>query len=133
MTDNCTRCKGTGFFASNAGVMYHGVPGLCYGCNGVGTLAGQKAVKLAAKACKQAEIDYKPALLEAEKIKAQAAYDACEMGYISERKRDRRIASAILECVSAGCTREEFAAHRVADDVAVKLATEDYNPERKAA
>jgi hypothetical protein len=121
---NCSRCKGTGFFRASAGVAHNGVPGLCYGCDGAGTREAQIAKIEAEKAKAQKEIEYRSILLNEQKIIALAAYDAFEMGYISERKRNRRIESAKLECRSIGITDEEFKAYRVTDEVAIKLATE---------
>lgn len=124
---SCSRCKGTGFFRVNAGVSHNGIPGLCYDCDGVGTHAAQLAKREVQKQKEQKEIEYRAVLLNEQKIKALAAYDAHEMGYISERKCKRHIESAILECLSVGFTREDFVAYKVTDEVTVKLATEEYN------
>lgn len=116
----CSRCKGTGFFRASAGVLHYGVPGLCWGCNGAGTREAQIAIQAKMKSEKEAGMIK---FLEEQKIQALALYDACELGYISERKRDRRIASVMLEVKSAGVSDEEFKAHKV-DEVSLKLAIE---------
>lgn len=128
MTDNCSRCKGTGFHTK--AVVHLGVPGLCYGCDGHGTRAAQLAKRAAEKA--NAErlavelVAFKAKTLNDEKIKALAAYDAHEMGFIGLRKRDRRINDAINECLKLGFTKEDFASYRVTDEVEVMLEIDRY-------
>lgn len=46
----CNRCKGTGF--RDTPVAHMGIPGLCYGCNGVGTYEAFAAVQEAARKAK---------------------------------------------------------------------------------
>lgn len=46
----CNRCSGKGF--RDTPVMHMGVPGLCYGCNGVGTYEAFAAVQEAARKAK---------------------------------------------------------------------------------
>src|SRR5581483_10480716 len=114
---NCTRCKGTGFFKASAGVVHCGVPGLCYDCNGAGTREAQLKIKANAIAAKTVGMEK---LVHDLKVQALALYDACEIGYISERKRDRRINSIQLELRSAGITNEQYQACKV-DEVALKF------------
>lgn len=123
MTKTCTRCKGKGFFRESAGVMFAGVPGLCYGCGGAGTHEAQLKMKADAIAAKTAGMDK---FIHDLKVQAFALYDAYELGYISERKRDRRIDGLKLELRSAGVTNEQYQACKV-DEVALKLATEAMN------
>lgn len=48
----CPRCKGTGFVSSR--VAYWGVPGTCFGCDGLGEVEGDRATRAAAKAKEEA-------------------------------------------------------------------------------
>lgn len=47
---NCNRCSGKGF--RNTPVIHMGIPGLCYGCNGVGTYEAFAAVQKEARKAK---------------------------------------------------------------------------------
>lgn len=124
MTNNCSRCKGKGFFRQDAGVLHYGVPGLCWSCNGAGTRSAQLSIKAKMISDKEAA---SAKFLDEQKVHALALYDARELGYINERKFQRRFASVLLELRSAGISDEQFKAHVVTDEVAVKLATEAMN------
>ena len=61
----CSRCKGEGLVSASVRRTHFGVPGLCFKCNGVGqvegdraTLAAQKAERLAAEARWSIAIDW---------------------------------------------------------------------------
>lgn len=78
-TRTCKRCNGSG--SRNTPVIHLGVPGLCYGCNGIGVQQWVEAVAITAE--RQRSIDLHV-------IELNKALADCEAGYAQGTIRERQ-------------------------------------------